>query len=855
MQGKRQTIKTAGTYAWHEGDGFCRTIFGDAWQYMVLPSQPSVHDANSWDDREEAAQPIKDIMTRVAENTPYSRLLNRKLNRAMYREMHILAISTSMPFSPSRTLPDRIRTAMALEYAGPEWSIHDRFTLIGFRLVQGGGKTPLYERLAEFISPADGPTDGYVPDEGFDSDRRMMRSIMEDAGCTPPSDARMERALAFWTTGTRPEPTALMVEPTHMHSFPDWGECRVAERVKKTGVDCSVWSKRKELEGGFPITFCTLGVTGWQGENESQVKSDWAADLMSSKQSGGMGAIALSVRGFIEPGEASREQIDKDTDKVLDKAYQQMAENHRSNLKLAGELQTANDVYEMGDKPWPTLIDGHVHVAIPRVVDNAGAVRYPGRVELNPKRQDAAFRDMQIGSNVSYNPSPVLWPTPILAYSGIGSKSVAGEDSGRGLASDLQGALLGLTEADRIPVYVSPFMSRELHTPPILMGVGDTGAGKTTLFLYLATQWARLEDPDHKGHTIPGWFVDPKPNSDDFGPFVRAMHGNVYSLDDPDVEGILDAARCMPAEQRDEMLSTMVELIWQCVGGDAEDKSYQSALLSIVNYGLDHGADCTGEAVDIAWRAHMAGTDGGSVSPSVERIHHDLNQLADNYQPFRLVYGRKHGGVRLSKSEGLSLLRAGTLSIAPQVGSRAVTAIVQRWVVRMMALGAAGAVMGRNGFIIVDEAHLILGDDFGKGIVERQGRLARAQNYLPVYLSQKIDEFVAADLTEYINRGIVLPVSAKNESSGRTSQAQAACALFDIPEDSPMHERMKEAKETDPESHRPNAASLYALVDPDSKRVVRGSVPYYIGASGDAIPVEARIPARQLALITGRTRG
>lgn len=852
MQGSKEVIKSSGTYAWHEGDGLCRTIYGEAWQYMVLPSQPSVHDAAGWSDRERAAQPIKTIMTRVAEMTEYSPLMSRKLNKAMYREMHILAVSTPIAFHPSLTLPESIRDRMAVDYAG--WSVHDRFTLVGFRLVQGGSKRSLTERLAELVSPSDGEADGFVPSDNFETDRRRMRSIMADAGCVPPTDRQMARALSFWVTHDRPELIPVMVEPTHMHTFSDWGACRAAERYKKTGVDCATWTRRREVRGNYPLTICTLGVTGWQGENESQVKSDWASDLLASPQAGGMGAIALSVRGLVEPGEASREQIDKDTDKVLDKAYQQMAENHKTNLKLAGELQNASDVYEMGDKPWPTLIDGHVHVAIPDVVDHAGAVVYPGKVELNPKRQDAAFRDMQIGSNIAYNPSPVIWPAPILAYSGIGSKSVAGEDSGLDRPSDLPGAMLGLCEADRLPVYISPFLAKERHTPPILMGVGDTGAGKTTLFLYLAAQWARLGDPDHPGHTIPGWFVDPKPNSDDFGPFVKSMHGKVYSLDDPNVEGILDAVRCMPETQRDEMLDTMVEMIWSCVGGHQDDKSYQSALMAIVGYGLDRGADCTGEAVSIAWRDHKAGTDGGVIDPIVDRIHHDLEQLADVYQPFRLVYGRRHGGVRLAKTEGLSLLRAGTLSIAPQVGSQAVTSVVQRWVVRMMALGAAGAVMGRNGFEVVDEAHLILGDDFGKGIVERQGRLARAQNYLPVYLSQKIDEFEAANLTEFIGRGIVLPVSAKNEDSGTRSQAQAACSLFDIPDTSTMHERMKETKELDEDSHRPNWRSLYALTNPKTKRVVRGSVPYYIGLSGNAVPVEARIPDGQLALITGKAR-
>ena len=67
MQGSKEVIKSSGTYAWHEGDGLCRTIYGEAWQYMVLPNQPSVHDAAGWSDRERAAQPIKTIMTRVAE--------------------------------------------------------------------------------------------------------------------------------------------------------------------------------------------------------------------------------------------------------------------------------------------------------------------------------------------------------------------------------------------------------------------------------------------------------------------------------------------------------------------------------------------------------------------------------------------------------------------------------------------------------------------------------------------------------------------------------------------------------------------------------------------------------------------
>lgn len=58
---------------------------------------------------------------------------------------------------------------------------------------------------------------------------------------------------------------------------------------------------------------------------------------------------------------------------------------------------------------------------------------------------------MQIGSEITYCPSPVYWPTPILAFAGLAGRSLAGEDMGEGRKSDLPGALLGFTEKDRQP--------------------------------------------------------------------------------------------------------------------------------------------------------------------------------------------------------------------------------------------------------------------------------------------------------------------------------------------------------------------------------------------------------------------
>ena len=209
---------------------------------------------------------------------------------------------------------------------------------------------------------------------------------------------------------------------------------------------------------------------------------------------------------------------------------------------------------------------------------------------------------------------------------------------------------------------------------------------------------------------------------------------------------------------------------------------------------------------------------------------------------FQLIYGTRHGGRSLAISQGLTLLSAGTLNIiSDKTGSSAVSDI-QRWVVRMAALGATAAIMGRNGVLIVDEAWSLLGDEFGVGLVTRMGRLARAQHYLPVFASQKVDEFVDAGLEDFVGRGLALGMGVRNEGgSTGESQAQAVCRLFNQPEDGRLHERMMHARVLDTESEAPDWQSLYALFDPADGRLLRGTICYYMGVDGSAIPVEVRI--------------
>lgn len=858
---RRQTITAAGTNARHLGGGYVRTTGGEAWLFAQVPAQPPVRDASSWDDRENNARPWLTALPRIAELTPHIPFVGRKAMKGFYREIHILAISTPQPYEPSPILDAASRFRLARDFG--DHAVHDRFTLLGVRLTAGttgGGRRGMWARLRNMVTTMaamDGT--GMAPDDDFAADRAAIAEILTDAGCTIPDEHMMRRALAWWRTDRKPEIVPVMVEHEHMHTFPDYRSCKRAERFFDAGGDCATWTQREPFS--YPMTIVTLGPLPFEGQEVRQITdSDWAATLMAQSKGGGQGALALSIRALLEPGELTREQIDKDKELVYEKAVEQATDGHKRNVRTAADLDRVDDAYQSGEKPWPTLIEVRAHAAVPQIVDRPSQIIYPGDVSLNPERQDAAFQDMMIGSPIVYNPSPLYWPVPVVAYAGLAGRSVAGDDMGRGGKTDLPGALLGFTETDAQPVYVSPFESRETHNPPCLLVTGATGSGKTRVLLWLASQMAALPDPyrdgagrvskhripyEQIGHPvrIPGVFLDPKPNSDDFEPFIRKHHGVIIRLDSTAADGILDPLRCMPAGTADRV-QTAVEMLSQITAGEYGDKSRELALNSILYYGDAHGADCMGEAIDIAHRAYGAHEDGWeTIDPLVDEIAPAMRRNIESNPMLRIIYGTRHGGRSLAVSEGLTLLSAGTMNIIADPNSQSVPSIIQRWVVRMAALGAGAAIQGRNGFLIVDEAWSLLGDRFGASLVNRIGRLARAQHYFPIFASQKVDEFVNVGLQDFVGRGIILGLGARNEG-GTTgeSQAQAVCRLFNIPPDGRLHERMMHARVLDAESQEPDYESLYALVDPHTGRIVRGSVPYYVGPEGDAIPVEVNVP-------------
>lgn len=830
-------IKKVGTFGQHLGGGFVRTVTGAAWQYMLLPDQPCVKDASTWEQREQAARPMFGILQALADMTPHLTTAGRKANEGFYRQVHILAINASLKYQPSPTLDETNRIRLAREFG--DLVEHDRFTLFGVRLNTGGQKEDWKTKTLDIIERLTSASD-WEKDEAFDADRNRILDILTSNGCTYPSDMQMQRAFSWWPTTRKPETMPVLIEHQHMHTFPNYKSSYLGQHLEETLLDCDTWTNR--IQGSYPLTILTLGAIPWQGNDERTTpNTDWAARMLASVPSGGAGAVALSVRGLVEPGELSREQIDKDKQKVVDKVIEQANSGYKQNLEVAQDLNLASDVYGRDGHPYPTLVKTHTHVAIPQIVEHVDALGYPGVVEANFDRQYQAWEDMQIGSEgtLEYNPSPCFWPAPILAYAGLNGRAFTGDDTGRGLETDLPGALIGMTESDRQPAYDSPFRASIQHRQPFSLCVGSTGSGKTRLGLHLASQWGRLPDPE-TGNLIPVVFSDPKPNSDDFTPFVKSHGGRIVRLDSKNAIGLLDPLRCIPDSMWDMQLQTSVEMLSQITGAN---RSEEMALTSIVAYGHSHGADCLGECVDLAWKAyHGRLPDGDRVAPLVDDLKPVLDRLVVSDPLMPLIYATRHGGVKLSVSSGMTLISAGTLNIITEKEVESAPTAVQRWVCRMVAMGASCLICGRNGMFVCDEAWSLLLDDFGRSVVNRMGRLGRAQHYMALFLSQKADEFVDAGIQEYTSRVYCMALGARNEGEGRDSQAQAACRLMNQPLDGRMHERMMHDRVIDPDSRQPDYESLYALTDPNDGHLLRGSIAYVAsGDAGPAIPVEIRV--------------
>lgn len=775
-----------------------------AWVYRIIPMSP-VADAKTDREKLEAGEPIRVSVDEVADITP-PRGKSRGVSKSGYRHVHIELVEFPTTYRPPEKSP--IGSYLKAQY--PDQTVYRRLLVMGVKLnpidigltaFKKGGLSRAIESVSQTLS------EGGTPLSDFDEDHAKVSRALDRAGLVPLTKRDQRDLEAYWNSGGHPD-VPYLAHANHIHFMDSADSMSVAERV---GLDhCEDWG---ELQGHRILTFASVDDFDFGYTDATNNVVQWATQMVNS------GASVISIRGMLEKPEITAAMLRHQKAEYLKDLNTQRAAGKMSRAdieKKMGELDSVEAYYKGGGAP-VTFVDTSIIVGFNGRVSDIEQV-VPANTSLNEMsyRQVGAWSETMLCSGFRANPNLQDLPSNMIAYSGLPSLNIVG---------DPDGALVGFTEKDAQPSYLSPVAASKEDSSPITLVAAGTGTGKSVLMLYMADQFARLGSPVV--------IIDPKTGSD-HSAAVKLSGGQVARLDEiTQSDGILDPIRF--SQSKDVGISLAASVLSSIDPWGGRARLYEIDLLNALRYGVENGANCSGQAIRIAYEAGVAAKE--LVEPLFK---------ARNSPMFSAIFGVDPNGKALSISDGITLIMVGSGQIPlPAPGTDIHDASFEERVglamVRMMVFGSSMALTGRGGVIMLDEAHVFLNSNPRE--IQLLGRVARSQQVLPMLFTQETTDALKAGLKPYISRGFIGPVKSEE-------QAKAAFELFGLEATPDRVERLL-AKPTLKGTSAPNWSSMRALYErnPDgSRRNVRGTIFLYSDLNENTLPIEAKLPPRFLFL-------
>lgn len=778
-------------------DGRLLGVDNSLWLYRSVPLAP-VAEARTPEEGLATAEPLMMALNEVASMAAV-RPGGRRTSRASYRDVHVLLVNLPQRWVPPADHP--IADYLATSF--PDTVTDRRVLLFGVRLqakVGGeGGLRRAIDSVAETLAM------GGTPLSDYDPDYRDVSAAMGRAGLVVPSHDDLRLASAWWNEGNAPD-VPMLAQANCVHVFTS---IEAAKAAKRAGAD----SDLSQLGAGHhTISFASVSDLDLPFISPVDLRAQWATQLVE------MGALALSVRGKVEPTVVTRAELRKNRKRYQDDIRERVEAGKMERAEQSEQEQLLGDVeavYAQGGPP--TLVETSIVVGFNGLVPDMADLSRGATAQLLPMtyRQRSAMAETMLCSPVRANPHLQDLPTQSVACSGLPSLSTVG---------DRTGALVGFTESDRQPAFMDPMSAAHADTLPMGLVAAQTGGGKTMGLLWLADQYARLGTP-----VI---IVDPKPGSDHTDAVVSTGRAQVASLDElASSDGIFDPIRFSAKPEVGVELAASMLMSINPWGSKKDD--FETPLQYALHYGVSRGATCVGQAL---WVAKEEGHAPAEMVVAAFR-------LASSSPMFRAIFGINPSTEGLRVAEGITLIKVGDAHLdLPAPGSTQAASLPQRIalaLVRMMVFGSAMALTGRDGVVMLDEAWVFL--SAGREEMERLGRLARSQRVFPLMFTQRVSDAVNAGLSGYISRGLIGPIQDRGE-------AIAACELFKL---APTEERLGRITASETigagAGTAPNWNSMRALIDPVNRQVHRGSVWVYCDIQNRAVPVEIVIPPAFLA--------
>lgn len=819
------------------------------WLYAKIPWTSALLDGAGDSKRKEAEQSFMAFFDGLAGEVSVAGMRYRDLLKSEYREFHLLTGSMPIPYRPPVMQQDDLKSYQAYYYRN--LNVCKQFAVIGVPLKLGGEagrkgrKQSLLRKVTtKFNQLSFSMANGYAMFEEYLPDAHRIERIMLNAGLIPftiMEESEREQLVAmmetWWVSRASASALPIIAENDHLHFFPNSKVCQNAKRLYDEGIDCDQWN----IDSEYPASICFARTTQFAQSDITDPSNLWIAKLMEVATAGGANAVGTSIRGKVEPGKVTADTIRRNArtiDENIKERYQHGREASADMTDLKYRLDYKKAIYNSPEMP-PSIIDlsvatcvaGNAQIAVDSL-QNIQNFEFTNLTTAN--EQLMAFKSMQACSPVRMTPYEIHWSATCVAGGGVSSFAKAGDDTG---------ALVGLTEANRQPVYVGTTTVQDKDTRPGILVIGETGSGKSMLLVSLFLQWMLIDSRSGKGKT-PCILVNPK-EGNDFEDAVLSRNGTVLRMDSDIADGTFDPYNVLRSEEEaKDMAAIMISDILKPDG----DTSYELTVKAMLDYGYKKGGRCCGTIL------YKAATDFRALQqarkdPSQYNLYPDtldvfklITMSVNTNQSLRLIFGTNDNVAPLRVSQNLTLINAGDRSMIPEPGAEnTVTGRIQRWVLRMIVFGAGAAVSERDGMVGIDEAWAILGEDKGAAKVNEWMRTARSRRFTPVFASQKVKEFINAGMTGGIGRAFLLAL----DDPIQDSPARDALRLLQI-EDSGNRIRSRMSMGDTKENDEPNWAGMRRLRIKDKEtgkdKTIRGAVAYFKDSSKQPVPVEVIIP-------------
>lgn len=784
-------------------DGRWQGIDNSLWRWFSVP-MASVTDASSPAQMLSVGRPLAAAYEELAKLS--GRGSSRRAVRHTYRQTHALLLN--IPAYYQAPADSGIRDYLNRNYG--DRAVLRRELLFGVKLqdsVRAGSFRSTLDSIVETLMY------GGAPLSDYDQDSDAVAAALSRAGFRTPSVEAMHLADSWWNRGNAPGVPVIPHEE-HMHFFDSVAAAKRAMQVDP--ADCVDWP---DQPGEHATTFATVTDLDLRYTDATHDLARWVTPLLDE------GARVISIRALVEPSYVTRNELRGQQRRyradILERAEQNKMDRAEIQEREA-ELGQVEAAYAQGSAP-ATLVDCSILIGFDGAHEDVTKLAPDGiTLASMVNRQAAAWHETMACSAVRANAYPQDLPATTIAFSALPSLSQVG---------DPKGAFLGLTERDRQPAYFDPRAASQGDASPLVGVFGASGSGKTQLLQFLADQLHRLH--------IPQLIVNPKAG-DSIRDALEPAGAHVSTLDDfITSDGILDPLRIFDDPQMGvQMAGSMIAMV-NPFGSDAS--RYMTAIAYGINWGVEHGARATGQALKMA-------VDAGVIP--AEYANH-VFQYASTYPMFRATFGMNPDAGALKLQDGMTLIEVGSMSF--QLPAQNYTGEISAHsdptvrnsvnIIRMLIWGGMNALRHRGGAAVhFDESWVM--EMGAAGDLDQVGRLARSWDVLPILYTQKPSLQRRIGLKGYLSRALIGHIQDSDE-------VEAVLDMFKQTDNAEMRRRISQPRYLSGGSGV-NPDSLQHLTDPATGRVLRGAIFYHVDMRNRVAPVEVTLNEEFLRLSSTR---